>query len=184
MDPMTSQTTSFTISYSSVYSGADQRQYQSSASLAFVRGIHRWQRASNAENVSIWWRHHGIQWYQSCFLSILPRLFGVFMMRCFVVTDLVQESQSEIQARTIDEKSSTSLKLPDARKTRWCFLCIGPCQSISQRIGDHEASLCVLRVVEILCSSTKLIFVLILSTWYAFHVFDCTLSVYHLRSHI
>ena len=27
---------------STVYSGADQRRYQSSASLAFVRGIHRW----------------------------------------------------------------------------------------------------------------------------------------------
>ena len=30
------------IVYSIVYSGADQRKHQSSASLAFVRGIHRW----------------------------------------------------------------------------------------------------------------------------------------------
>ena len=30
------------IAYSTVYSGADQRKHQSSASLAFVRGIHRW----------------------------------------------------------------------------------------------------------------------------------------------
>ena len=44
-----SQITSLTIVYSNVYSGADQRKHQSSASLAFV---------SNAENVSIWWRHH------------------------------------------------------------------------------------------------------------------------------
>ena len=36
------QITSFTIVYSIVYSGADQRKYQSSASLAFVREIHRW----------------------------------------------------------------------------------------------------------------------------------------------
>ena len=28
--------------YSAVYSGADQRKHQSSSSLAFVRGIHRW----------------------------------------------------------------------------------------------------------------------------------------------
>ena len=28
--------------YSTVYSGADHRKHQSSASLAFVRGIHRW----------------------------------------------------------------------------------------------------------------------------------------------
>ena len=36
-----SQITSLTIVYSSVYSGTDQRKHQSSASLAFVRGIHR-----------------------------------------------------------------------------------------------------------------------------------------------
>ena len=73
-----SQITSLTIVYSTVYSDADQRKHKSSASLAFVRGIHRgpvnsphiWpvtreftgefpaQMASNAENVSIWWRHH------------------------------------------------------------------------------------------------------------------------------
>ena len=39
---MASQITSLTIVYSTVYSGADQRRYQSSASLAFVRGNHRW----------------------------------------------------------------------------------------------------------------------------------------------
>ena len=41
MDTMSSQITSLTIVYSTVYSDADQRTYQSSASLAFVRGIHR-----------------------------------------------------------------------------------------------------------------------------------------------
>ena len=41
MDSMASQITSLTIVYSAVYSGADQRKHQSSASLAFVRGIHR-----------------------------------------------------------------------------------------------------------------------------------------------
>ena len=39
---MASQITSLTVVYSSVCSGADQRKHQSSASLAFVRGIHRW----------------------------------------------------------------------------------------------------------------------------------------------
>ena len=38
---MSSQITSLTIIYSTVYPGADQRKYQSSSSLAFVRGIHR-----------------------------------------------------------------------------------------------------------------------------------------------
>ena len=41
MSTMASQITSLTIVYSTVYSGADQRKHQSSASLAFVRGIHR-----------------------------------------------------------------------------------------------------------------------------------------------
>ena len=62
---ISSQITSLTIVYSIVYSDADQRKHQSSASLALVQGIHRFgefpvQMASNAENVSIWWRHHGI----------------------------------------------------------------------------------------------------------------------------
>ena len=42
MDTMASQMTSFAIVYSTVYSGADQRKPQSSASLTFVREIHRW----------------------------------------------------------------------------------------------------------------------------------------------
>ena len=42
MGAMASQITNLTIVYSIVYSGADQRKHQSSALLAFVRGIHRW----------------------------------------------------------------------------------------------------------------------------------------------
>ena len=41
MGAMASQITSLTIVYSTVYSDADQRKHQSSASLAFVWGIHR-----------------------------------------------------------------------------------------------------------------------------------------------
>ena len=41
MGTIASQITSLTIVYSTVYSDADQRKHQSSASLAFVRGIHR-----------------------------------------------------------------------------------------------------------------------------------------------
>ena len=42
MSATASQITSLMIVYSTVYSGADQWQHQSSASLAFVREIHRW----------------------------------------------------------------------------------------------------------------------------------------------
>ena len=41
MGTISSQITSLTIVYSTVYSGADQRKHQRSASLAFVWGIHR-----------------------------------------------------------------------------------------------------------------------------------------------
>ena len=64
MSTIASQITSLTIVYSTVYSDADQRKHH--ASLAFiVRGIHRGpvfsaQIVSDAENVSIWWRHHDI----------------------------------------------------------------------------------------------------------------------------
>ena len=42
MSTIASRITGITIVYSTVYSGADQRKHQSSASLAFLRGIHRW----------------------------------------------------------------------------------------------------------------------------------------------
>ena len=42
MSAMAYQITSLAIVYSTVYSGAYQSKHQSSVSLAFVRGIHRW----------------------------------------------------------------------------------------------------------------------------------------------
>ena len=42
MDTMAYKITSLTIIDLTVYSGADQRKDQSTASLAFVGGIHRW----------------------------------------------------------------------------------------------------------------------------------------------
>ena len=57
MGAIASQIMSLTLVYSTVYSDADQRKHQISASLAF--GEFPAQMAGNAENVSIWWRHHG-----------------------------------------------------------------------------------------------------------------------------
>ena len=64
--------------FSTVYSDADQRKYQSSASLAFVRGIHRWpvydpqKKASNAEKFPFddvimihSWFMNMAQWFQT-----------------------------------------------------------------------------------------------------------------------
>ena len=63
MKAMASQITSITIAYSAFYSSADQRKHQSSALLAFVRGINRWPLNSphkgpvTRKYVPILWRH-------------------------------------------------------------------------------------------------------------------------------
>ena len=72
MGAIASQITSLTIVYSTVYPDADQRKHQSSASLAFYvgnspgTGEFPAQMASNAENVSIWWRHHVLMKHHPC----------------------------------------------------------------------------------------------------------------------
>ena len=62
MSAMASQIVGISIVSSAVCSGADQIKHLSSASLALwrepVTGRFPSQRASNAENVPIWWHHH------------------------------------------------------------------------------------------------------------------------------
>ena len=70
MSAMASQITGVLILYSTVCSGVDQRKHQSFASLSvwgeftgdrWIPRSHRWiphTKASDAEHVSIWWRHH------------------------------------------------------------------------------------------------------------------------------
>ena len=93
MSMIASQITSLTIVYSTVYSDADQRKHQSSASLAFVWGIHRGigdfpaQMASNAENVSIWWRHHEFLQWKIWPCTVLPGnttvIEAITLVTCF-----------------------------------------------------------------------------------------------------
>ena len=63
MDAMASLITSLTIVYSFVYSEVDQRKHQAvrhrtCAGNSPVTGEFPAQRASNTENVCIWWRYH------------------------------------------------------------------------------------------------------------------------------
>ena len=63
---MESQITSITIVYSTVYSGTDQKKTSKPRVTGLcegnspVTGEFPSQRASNAETVPIWWRHHVI----------------------------------------------------------------------------------------------------------------------------
>ena len=63
MSEIASQITSLTIVYSSVYSGADQSKHQSSASLAFVWGIHRMTSSFwmvIRDHIPVIWRHRNV----------------------------------------------------------------------------------------------------------------------------
>ena len=76
MSAMAPQITGLMVLFSTVYSDADQRKYQSSASLAFVRGIRRWpvydpqKKSSNAEKfddvimIHSWFMNMA-QWFQT-----------------------------------------------------------------------------------------------------------------------
>ena len=55
MRPMASQITSLTVVYTTLYSEEDKRKHQSSASLAFVWGIHRWP-VNSPHKWSVRWR--------------------------------------------------------------------------------------------------------------------------------
>ena len=78
MSALASQITSLTIVYSTVYSGRGSKKTSEfrvtglCAGNSPVTGEFPAQRASNAENASIWWRHHGEVWR---LLSPSSRLF-------------------------------------------------------------------------------------------------------------
>ena len=86
MGATASQFTSFTIVYSTVHSGADQRKHQSSASL--VTGEFPAQMASNEEKASIWWRHRGLTRYILNKLSIRPTKFHKAVIKHLVIIPL------------------------------------------------------------------------------------------------
>ena len=81
MSTMASPITGVSIVCITVCSGTDQRKHHSSASLAFVKGMHRWvgefppQRASNAEHISIWWHHHAWECSEDRRCFLIHRVF-------------------------------------------------------------------------------------------------------------
>ena len=86
MGAIASEIISLTTVYSTVYSGVDQRKHQSSASLAL--GPFPAQMASNADNVSIWWRHHSFP-EKKCI-----RLREICIIQCSVFCDLARSPRT------------------------------------------------------------------------------------------
>ena len=85
MSAMMSQLTSLPVVYSTVYLGTDQINHQSSAPLGAVTEFPA-ERASNAENISIWRRHHDEARYGNVFplhssliaASVVHKRWGFF----------------------------------------------------------------------------------------------------------
>ena len=72
MGAIASLITSLTIIFSTVYSDADQRKHESSASLAFVRGIHRGPVFPFDDVIMDRGLHHG-----NCNTEVCPDTYGV-----------------------------------------------------------------------------------------------------------
>ena len=69
MGTMTSEITSLTVIYSTVYSDADKKN----PSKLRVTGEFPAQMASNAENFSIWWRHHDTSRHVRLWIQFAPK---------------------------------------------------------------------------------------------------------------
>ena len=97
MSAMASQITSFAIVYSTVYSAADQRKHQSlirvtglCAGNSPVTGEFPAQRASNAETISTWGRHHDMasnhrNWITLSFTETWKGNPVLYMHMCYCV---------------------------------------------------------------------------------------------------
>ena len=125
MGAMASQITSLTIVYSNVYWGADQRKHQRSASLAFVRGIHRWPVKSP---------HKGpVTRKASLFDDVIMHIYHMYSMQCVVKSH-------------IDMKSSFSYRMQIEPASFWSSMSlIGRVYSIERDAlftnpaNNHEA---------------------------------------------
>ena len=95
MAAIASHITSLTIVYSIVYSDTDQRKHQSSASLTFVRWIHRdrWIPRTNGQlrgkcfhlMTSSCWRTISFLWYYSFWYLVHEKLFKIIILSLWVV---------------------------------------------------------------------------------------------------
>ena len=115
MGAMASQITGVSVVCLTVCSGTYQRKHQSSTSL--VTGEFPTQMASNAENVSIWWRHHVMIFY-----STSPLLNKLICQYSFWDSNLEwtqSDIRSNMQRTLLKTTTTTSLryeeKLPNSR---------------------------------------------------------------------
>ena len=117
MGEIASQITSLTIVYSTVYSVADQRKHQSSASLAFVRGIHRGQVNSPQKwpvTRKILPFDDVIMKYSLIYRDVLPELTRWRHLKC---PEKSRENKQHFPSSVDKLATMTSLKTGDINKT-------------------------------------------------------------------
>ena len=118
MSAMASQITGVLIVYSTICLGADQRKHQSSSSLVCVRGIHRWlvnspqspmnspHKTSDAEHISIWWRHHENRKYR-CRRVLLHEMWSEYSPVGMCFNDLDKLTSERISERSLIPRPPT-----------------------------------------------------------------------------
>ena len=102
MSTMASQITSPTVVYSTVYSDADQRKHQSSASLAFVWGIHR----------ERWIPRTKGQLRGKCFHLMTSSCERLFSPAALIVAQTTMHSASPLKTETLQNGNLSSLVAP------------------------------------------------------------------------
>ena len=100
MTTIGSQITSLTVVYSTVYSDEDQRKHQSSASLAFVWGIHR------------------DRW--------IPRTKGQLRGKCFHLMTSWWTVDVLSRCRCINPKTAANVHVRNQHRSYWCLAATAP----------------------------------------------------------
>ena len=139
-----SQITGVSIVYTTVCSGTDQRKHQRFVPLAFVAGEFPAQKASNTENISIWWRHHGY--------VTSKMLYHKWMM---VLRSFLQPSQSSFTMR----QSTWWISYISISKSNCPFKLMRSSES-----GNCACNLCAISVPTGLQSGPTISF-----PWWLFH---------------
>ena len=102
MAAMASQIASVSSVYSTVCSGANQRKHQSSASLAFVRGLHRWsmnspRKGSATRKMFLLYDVHDLRCFSDWSKHVLPLGYCIIiwqalalLLKCRVLIEIIR----------------------------------------------------------------------------------------------
>ena len=140
MNAMASLIIGVSIVYSTVCSGADQRKHQSSASLAFVRGIHRWQvksphigpvtRKMFPYGEVIMSYRNSIEWLQKFPHVTAAVFFYIYVLYCLVNKQLSRIGYSSCLKRICHHSDALCIITTRSRSCHFDNCCLGNNESL------------------------------------------------------